>query len=266
MATEICQDFFRISKLRLFCGAASLWLGLSAAAWSAPFPAKTILPVSFATTIEAGKAKVNDPVRGHTLQTVILPDGTKIPKGTVLVGHITESLPFHFDPAPYAAQKRSLLGIHFDRIELKNGSLPVTLEVRAVAGAYAVDDASRPFNATELQMTGPMLQVGGDSYWPPDMAVRSHSGDIVAYVRKEGIFARPLASAALNAEPGLECDAIGQEQAVSVFSAGACGLYGLTESVLESNGSDGSGTFVLASNRTSVFLLAHSAVLLEVMP
>jgi hypothetical protein len=111
-----------------------------------------------------------------------------------------------------------------------------------------------------------MIQVGGDTYWPPDNKVRSHSGDIVAYLRKDGVYARPLAAEARNAEPGLSCDAVPQEQAVSIFSAAACGLYGMTDIVLEGNGSDGSGTFMLASNRVSVFILARSAAMLEVLP
>jgi hypothetical protein len=40
----------------------------------------------------------------------------------------------------------------------------------------------------------------------------------------------------------------------------------MTDELLERNGSDGSGTFVISSNRVSVFLLAHSAALLEVLP
>jgi hypothetical protein len=75
-----------------------------------------------------------------------------------------------------------------------------------------------------------------------------------------------LAAEARNAEPGLSCDAVPQEQAVSIFSAAACGLYGMTDIVLEGNGSDGSGTFMLASNRVSVFILARSAAMLEVLP
>jgi len=200
------------------------------------------------------------------MQTVILPDGTRIPKGTVIVGHITQSVPFQFDQTPYAKQKPSSLGIHFDRIELKNGPQPVSFEVRAIAGAYAVEDASRPVNTTEQQITGQYVQVGGDTYWPPDDKVQSRSGDIVAYIRKEGIFARPLSAAASSSEPGIVCDTIPQEQAVAVFSASACGLYGVSDAVLESNGSNGSGTFVLASRKRSVFILAHSAALLEVAP
>jgi hypothetical protein len=40
----------------------------------------------------------------------------------------------------------------------------------------------------------------------------------------------------------------------------------MTDIVLEGNGSDGSGTFMLASNRVSVFILARSAAMLEVLP
>lgn len=263
MTASICQC---LRVFRISCCAILALCSLCASAWAASLPANTTLPVSFVTNLEAGKNKVNDPVRARTLQEVLLPDGTHIPKGTVLVGHVTQSIPLHFDQTPYAVQKPSLLAIHFDRIELRDASLPVNLGVRAIAGSFAVEDASRPFNTTELQMTGPMIQVGGDTYWPPDNKVHSRSGDIVAYLRKEGVFARPMVAEANNAVSGLSCDAVSQEQAVSIFSASACGLYGMTDDVLESNGTDGSGTFVVASSRASVFLLAHSAALLEVLP
>jgi hypothetical protein len=260
-----------LNRLRLYSvllnGILALLFSLAcSSSRAASLPGNTTLPVTFATTVEAGKAKINDPIRVHTMQTVILPDGTRVPKGTVVVGHISQSVPFQFDQTPYATQKPSLLGIHFDQIELKDGPRPVSFEVRAIAGAYAVDDASRPINATEQQMTGTYVQIGGDTYWPPDEKIRSRSGDIVAYVRKDGIFARPLAAEANNAETGIACDAISREQAVAVFSAAACGLYGISDAVLENNGSDGSGTFVLTSNRRSVFILARSAALLEVLP
>lgn len=268
MCASICQYLQRLCRIRTYCCMALMLCSLATSGlWAAPpLPANTTLPISFLTNLEAGKNKVNDPVRARTVQDVVLADGKRVPKGTVLIGHITQSAAFHFNEAPYAEQKPSVLGIHFDRIEFKQASLPVSFEVRALAGVFAVEEASRPFNATEWQMTGPMLQVGGDTYWPPDDKVRSKSGDIVAYLRKEGVVARPLAAEAHSAGPGVACDAVPQEQAVSIFSASACGLYGMADDVLESNGSDGSGTFILSSNRTSVFLLAHSAALLEVLP
>ena len=266
MSASVCQYLQCVRMLRMSCCAILALCSLCVSAWAASLPASTTLPVSFVTNLEAGKNRVNDPVRARTLQEVVLTNGAHIPKGTVLVGHITESVPFHFDETPYARQKPSSLAIHFDRIELKDASLPVSLGVRAIAGSFAVEEASRPFNVTELEMTGPMIQVGGDTYWPPDNKVRSRNGDIVAYLRKEGVYARPLAAEARNAGTGLSCNAIPQEQAVSIFSAAACGLYGMADDVLEHNGSDGSGTFVVSSNRASVFLLAHSAALLEVLP
>lgn len=265
MTTSIALRSLRLRRFTTGVLAAAALACLPTWATAQPLPGNTTLPVSFATTLEAGKTKVNDPVRAHTLQTVVLPDGTSLPKGTVLVGHVTASVPFHFDSTPYAVQKPSLLGIHFDSIERQDGAQPVNLAVRAIAGSAAVEEASRPFNVTEYQMNGPMIQVGGDTYWPPDAAVRTRGGQIVAYARKDGVFARPLAAEARNAGPGLACDAIPQEQAVSVFSASACGLYGMTDDVMQANGADGSGTFVLASNHTSVFILARSAALLEVL-
>lgn len=251
--------------LRALYATATLLTAVGAQAAALPLPSGTMLPVTFATSIEAGKAKVNDPVRVHTLQAVLLPDGTRIPKGTVLIGHVTESVPFHFDSSPYAAQKPSSLGIRFDHMELKDGAQPVNLELRVLASAFEVDQASRPFNATELQLEGPMIQVGGDSYWPPENTIRTRGGEIVAYVRKDGIFARPLAASANNGQAGLGCDAVPAEQAVAVFSAAACGLYGIGETVLLSNGTDSSGGFALSSVRTSVEIPAHSAALLEVV-
>lgn len=226
-------------------------------------PPSTAIPVEFSSTLIAGKLKVGDPVAARTMQVVMLPDGTQIPKGTVLAGHVTESTPFHFDNTAYAVQKQSRLGVQFDKIELKGGSLPVHLALRAIASVYAVTDASRPANSTDDPTLGLIYQVGGDYRAQRDDKVLSPSGNVVEYVRKNGIFAHLLASEAANSAAGLQCDAVGTEQSVAVFSAGACGLYGFDRATLEQNGSN--GAILLATSGITAEIPAHSAALLEVM-
>ena len=253
----IAGSFAKASLLAAFLSPAVF------AASAATLPRSTALPVAFSTTLEAGKVRVNDPVRAHTMQQVVLPDGTQIPKGTVLLGHVTESTGFHFDDTPYATQKPSILGIHFDQVELKNGAVSTHFLLRAIAGAGNVEDATRPVNATDSEPNGPIVLVGGDIYLPPDDKVRARNGNVVAYVRKNGIYAHLLPAEAKNASEGMRCDAVLTEQSVAVFSAEACGVYGVYQSSLANNGNDGSGTFVLSSTQNSVTIPAHSAALLE---
>lgn len=254
---NISGPFVKASLLTAFLAVSAF------AASAATLPRSTALPVAFSTTLEAGKVRVNDPVRAHTMQQVVLPDGTQIPKGAVLLGHVTESTGFHFDETPYAAQKPSILGIHFDQVELKNGVLPAHFTLRAIAGAGNVENATRPVNATDSEPNGPIVLVGGDTYYPPDEKVRARNGNVVAYVRKNGIYAHLLPAEAKNAPAGMSCDAVPTEQSVAVFSAEACGVYGVYQSSLANNGNDGSGTFVLSSTQNSVTIPAHSAALLE---
>ena len=86
--------------------------------------------------LDAKSAKVGDEVVVKTTQSATTADGTVIPKGSRLVGHVTTVVAHSKESA------NSQLGIAFDRAELKGGqSLPVHSEIRSLTAPASVATA-----------------------------------------------------------------------------------------------------------------------------
>jgi len=233
-----------------------------ALAQTGTIPSATSIPVTFTHTLDAGKAKSGETVTAKTTQVVVLPGGRELPIGTTLIGHVGESTPFAFNPAPYAVQTPSVLSVHFDKIVANGATIPVSLSVRAIAGPVASHEASILHFRDETDTTGTRILIGGDQFSPTESQVLSPLGEVVGYNRSKGVFARLIATDSQNGNASLHCAATDTEQSVAIFSANACGVYGSDASL--ATGKE-AGTFVLTSNRETVKLYANSAALLQVV-
>jgi hypothetical protein len=225
-------------------------------------PQGTTFPVRFVRSVDSRRAEPGDRVTAKTLQVVILPGGQHLPKGTLLVGHVVNARPYHFNPEPYAGQKASSISIHFDQIVNGESKLPVNLSVRALANTLQSEWAPRVHYHDETDGAGSMILIGGLEFSPFDKTVRDDDGDVIAYNRKNGVFARLLApdkAASMRAD----CSATSTEQSVAIFSPDACGLYGFGRMSMPHAGRSGSGTFTLVSRSRSIKLYAGSTALLQ---
>ncbi len=85
------------------------------------------------TTLKATKAKTNDPITAQTVTPLTLKDGTVIPAGSALLGHVVKV------EADSTDQHISSIAVTFDAVELKKkGKLPLNLSVvSAMASAPA---------------------------------------------------------------------------------------------------------------------------------
>lgn len=259
----------RMSKRALLLSSLCLGLGLLLPAYSqktsAPFPASTTLPVRFVNTIDTKSAKPGDVVKAKTIQSITLPDGEVLPKGTLVEGEVVKALPFTYNPKPYTPQAPALLALRFTQIEQGRQWLPVNMSVRALAGALAAEEATTPRYPEDDEIDAEVVLIGGDHFSPWDSKVFSYDGEIVGYLRKNGVFARLQASDYVNTRANLHCDATKTEQAVGVFSPNACGLYGFDSATyLAKNGSGQSGAVEIYSTRHNVELNSGSVALLEV--
>lgn len=225
-------------------------------AQSQVLPQSTAIPVRFEHSIDTKKAKVGDQVTAKTIQIVTLPDGKSIPKGALLLGHVTALDAFHFDQTPYAHQKASMLSIHFDKLQTADAEIPVNLGLRAIANTNDSKDATYPHSTDDTDHVGMMTLIGGTTFSPLSKMIQTEDGDAIGYNRKNGVFARLIASGA--------CSGTDTEQSVAIFSPDACGAYGFGGDYLEDSGRDGSGTFTLALRGHSVKLYAGSTALLQV--
>jgi hypothetical protein len=111
-------------------------------------PAAPMSPVNgeLVSKLDSKTAKTGDSVVVQTRSSIKTADGTEIPKGSKLIGHIIAV-------QPSAAGQNSQLALQFDRIELKGGqSLPVHSQIESIAPAAGSDSASSP---SPSPMAGP---------------------------------------------------------------------------------------------------------------
>jgi hypothetical protein len=88
----------------------------------------TSVQTELTSRLDSRDAAVGQEVTAKTMQTAKLADGTTLPKGTKLVGHVTQVRASNKDQ-PYA-----MLAMTFDRAELKNGqSVALRSVIRTVA-------------------------------------------------------------------------------------------------------------------------------------
>jgi len=81
---------------------------------------------TFAASLDSKKKKPGEEVAVKTISDLHLPDGTIIPRGAKVIGHVTEA------KARSGGDPQSSLGIVFDKVELKDKTLAITAVIRAV--------------------------------------------------------------------------------------------------------------------------------------
>jgi hypothetical protein len=87
--------------------------------------------------IDSKKAKPGDPVAAHTTEPTKSNGKTVIPKGSKLVGHVTQA------SARAKGDSESALGIVFDKAILKNGQgVPLNVAIQALASAQSTATAN----------------------------------------------------------------------------------------------------------------------------
>jgi hypothetical protein len=219
---------------------------------------RTTLPITFTNTVSADRARVGDIVHAKTTQPARLATGELIPAGTAVVGHVAAASAFVYDKTPYAKQKESVLEIQFDSLHIAGHDVPLKVTVRAMADPLTTWGAREP-KSSDLDPLATVTQIGGDELVPSQAEVVDRNGDVVAYNRRNGVYAHLIARAG--------CDASTNEVSVDIFSASACGLYGFASVAARETGSTTSPSRLsLISTHTSPKIWKHSAALLELLP
>jgi len=221
----------------------------------------TTIPVSFSHAVDATHARNGDVVAAKTTQPIQIAGGKLLPAGAEVVGHVVSVSSFSYDKTPYAEQKPGALTVQFDTLQANGVDIPLNVYVRALADPVTAHDAELP-NAYDDGLRT-RHQIGGDEVTPSQNEVLSRNGDTVGYLKRGGVYAHPIAASG-NSPEG--CDGSDSEQAMGLFSASACGLYGFTDISLVGTGRrDGSSTLSLTSRRYSPKIWKNSVALLEVV-
>jgi hypothetical protein len=223
----------------------------------------TAVPVQLLQTLDSAHLNPGELVRMKTMQPVVLPQG-RVRKAAILEGHVVAEQAYRFSSGPYAKPLPATLSIQVDAIETDAGRLPVQASLRALAGPLEVDAAGNRQYQNEFDTQGTMRLIGGEELWPWDKTIRGKDSAVVGYVRKQGNIAPLLGSvrAQANDEP-LHCAATQHEEAIAVFSADACGLYGMDKTVLTNTGA-AQGAITLQRANGDVHVERGSAALLLV--
>lgn len=104
--------------------------------------------------LDSRHAKVGDPVEAKTTSKALLANGTKLPKGTKLIGHVTEV------SRETKAHRSSQLAFAFDHAVLRNGrEVPIHAALRSLSAPKPMVDAEGDF-AGDAAMNTPMPSAG----------------------------------------------------------------------------------------------------------
>ncbi len=198
--------------------------------------------------VDARKNKQGDAVMAKTTEDVKSEGKVVIPRGSRIVGHVTEVKAYEKN------QAESAVSIVFDHAVLKNGErMPLSLAVQAVSSSAVAAQAEED----SLLSSGDMAAAGGVSAAGSGMArsggglvgaVRSTTGSVVNTAGRVG-------GAGVNAASG-----VGASSSLNSNSRGVIGLRGL--SLSSSTSSTNSATFT--SKNSNVHLDAGTEMILQV--
>jgi hypothetical protein len=202
-------------------------------------------------------------IHGVIAQDVPLPDGSRIRKGSKVEGHMVEVV---FTGNGTGAR----ISFRFDKLQFQGQTLSITTDLRAIAGFMEVLDAGTPNQAIgEGDVSNWMTtrQVGGDS-------VFGAGGPVTSAHNATEVVGRSLISGGVlvQVQPNERANCRGalngnnSPQALWVFSADACGTYGLSNvSIAHAGRTDQVGTIILEVRARKARIQNGAGLLLRVI-
>ncbi|MFP5250367.1 MAG: hypothetical protein ACLGP3_11140 [Acidobacteriota bacterium] len=240
-----------LSAAAVLLGAALLFAAPGAA--QTALPEGTILPVSLDRGLNAQKLHAGQKIHARIMQSI---PGTRVHRGSQVLGHVVR-----VTAQPNGA---STLELRFDAVESAHRRIPVQVHLRALASPLEVEFAQIPEEMSSRGLTPETWdteQIGGDQVYRGGGPVAENNkpvGKPVAY----GVEATP------QTRPGGPCrgESIDNTrvQALWLFSANACGIYGFPYLRIEDAGRSNGGSIVLTARKGKLSLGGGSALLLRV--
>jgi len=131
-------------------GATSTQASASAGKQNAQLSSDSTFEATLTKPVDVKKNKAGDPVEARARHDVKSDGQVVIPKGSKLVGHVTES------KARAKGQNESQLGIAFDKAVMKDGrEVPLAVVIQAVAASEASANLARDNSADALALSQP---------------------------------------------------------------------------------------------------------------
>ncbi len=219
----------------------------------------TTIEAALSSPVDARKNKEGDQVVARTTQAVKSDGQVVIPKGSRLVGHVTQA------KAKAKGESQSALGIVFDRAVLKNGQeVPLHVVIQALAAAEA--SASTPLGAADTMGTaggsGRAGSSGGGAVGGVGSTVGSTAGAVTSTAGAVGNTAATTVGATANTAASTTGAAgRGAAAALTSSSTGVIGLQGLALNSEVSSATQGS---LIVSSTKNVHLDSGTRMVLRV--
>jgi len=224
-------------------------------------PLGTILALRLNTTLSFSKTKSGQMISARVMQTVPLSTGGHIPHGSRVLGHIVEV-------SAGSGGSPATISLQFDKLIVSGQTIPITTNLRAIAGFVAVDEAQTPTtpagqgdNYNQL----PTRQIGGDVVfgWGGPVTRGEDTGQVVGRAVTDGVLVQ------VSAKEGTKCRGAlygnDSPQALWVFSSDACGVYGIDHlQVSDAGRSKPVGVIILSSDTDKLKIRSGAGMLLRI--
>lgn len=220
-------------------------------------PAGTVLPVRLNSAINSKNAQAGRMVTARLMQDVPLGSGMRLAAGSKLIGHILAA-------TRAKDHSGSDVSLRFDTIRSSKKEFSITTDLRALASPLDVDQAQLPKYGPDRgtpKTSWTTEQIGGDVVYRGGGPVTAGSL-VVGTPVANGVLVETLAI------PGTRCEGEVEDkrpQALWVFSANACGVYGYSKLMIEHTGRTAPvGEIKLVSQKKNLNLRTGSGLLLRV--
>jgi hypothetical protein len=224
----------------------------------------TAFNAALSSPIDSKKCKPGDPVNAHSTEAVKSEGQTVIPKGSKLVGHVTQA------SARGKGESESSLGIVFDKAILKNGQeIPLNAGILAIASAESSASAAGSdmdamggmgASAAGSGMAGGRGALGGVA-----STTGGAAGTVTNTAANVGGVAGGTVNSAANAGgniAGASKGAVGGLNTAGQLTSNSQGVFGLNGLNLSAAGSNATEGSVITSAGKNVHLESGTRMLL----
>jgi hypothetical protein len=224
----------------------------------------TAFNAALSSPVDSKKCKPGDAVAAHTTEAVKSEGKTVIPKGSKLVGHVTQA------SARAKGQAESSLGIVFDKAILKNGQeIPLNVAIQALASA----ESSAAVAGGDTDMMGGMGTSAAGSGMSGGRGglggVTSAAGGTVGTVANTAANVGGVAGGAVNSTTsaagsvaGASKGAVGGLNAAGQLTSNSQGVFGLNGLNLSAAASNATQGTMITSAGKNVHLDSGTRMLL----
>src|SRR5258708_1297482 len=218
----------------------------------------TAMNAGISHPVDAKKNKPGDQVTAKTTEAAKSEGKVVIPKGSKLIGHVTEC------KQRSKEEKESALGIVFDGAILKSGQeIPLNVTVRALAAAQTA--AATSFGGDDLAAGGGAVGSARRSGGGAPGGVRSTAGAATGAVTNTAAGAGGVAGGAVNSTvnaAGAAHGAVGGLNAAGQLTSNSQGVFGLEGLNLNAAASNGTQGSLITSTGKNVHLDSGTQLLL----